>query len=332
MKRRGISWILIGIGSVICWFLLVIAVPAWLRGPCSSETFCLGITASEQSLRQAILVSLGGLIACVTLWFTYRSHQLKQDEDWTKRYNEALAHIGSTHESVRIGGFYALERIGVDSERDRWRVMQVIASFLRHPTGLATPSEENAPKHTMSPVVDAAAGVLATLARVGPPEGVLNLSNAQLPNANFRRVDLTGASFVGANLYGIRLSQSTLKKADFSDANLGAAHLNHAVLAWATFHGSQLVHAQFKKADLRRARFGGADVNKTDFWSAALDGALFINKRVKNSSAQNATWKGFSVARSWDSETVWPATVDPSHNEKNADPLAKNKGPSPYDR
>ena len=62
----------------------------------------------------------------------------------------------------------------------------------------------------------------------------LNLSNADLSNADLRWADLRGADLSNANLRGADLSNANLRWADLSNANLRWANLRGADLRWAS--------------------------------------------------------------------------------------------------
>jgi hypothetical protein len=57
----------------------------------------------------AFLVTIG---AAGTLWFTARSFTLNREGHVTDRYTKAVSQLGDESSPVRVGGVYALERIG----------------------------------------------------------------------------------------------------------------------------------------------------------------------------------------------------------------------------
>lgn len=109
--------------------------------------------------------------------------------------------------------------------------------------------------------------------------------------ANFRQLDLFGASlpaslledarcsdanFSGADLSGAKLAGASLKYANFTGANLQGADLRNANLIFANFEGANLTQAQFRGADLLNAHFQDATLSWYDFtllselvWQAA---------------------------------------------------------------
>ncbi len=83
---------------------------------------------------------------------------------------------------------------------------------------------------------------------IGPPNEVIDLSNADLSNAD-------------------------LSNADLSNAVMFSANLNHAQLSGAAFTGTSLSDAILTDADLSNARLGGAILSTADLTNADLAGA-----------------------------------------------------------
>lgn len=241
-----------------------------------------------------MLWSLGGIIATVSLWFTYQKHRLEQDADWTRRYAEAVAQIGDENESVRIGGLYALGRIAEDAPRDRSMIMRVLASFIRNPPAeeLTSPAEERKP---ITPAVTAAVEVLSELTKLQPPPRGLNLSRANLRNANMS----------GANLTAVNLTEATLRNAT----------LIGTVLKDADMYRANLEHTMLKGADMRGVMLQGSDLSHAIFYRTRLEGVRFFRGN-KQASAKGWTAKSLESAGSWDEKTVWPQGHLPSETSK----------------
>lgn len=81
--------------------------------------------------RRTVIALLAGLGAAVSLWYTHRRHQLEQDRNRTDRFNTAVEHLGHDKAAVRLGGIYALERVGIDSKRDAAAVVQILSTLVR---------------------------------------------------------------------------------------------------------------------------------------------------------------------------------------------------------
>jgi uncharacterized protein YjbI with pentapeptide repeats len=85
----------------------------------------------------------------------------------------------------------------------------------------------------------------------------LDLSGANLREANLHWADLSGAI-----LYHASLSQADLRRADLTRANLGGANLGEANLRWANLTRANLGEAYLCVANLTRANLGEADFSR----------------------------------------------------------------------
>jgi len=140
-----------------------------------------------------IVVGTGG-----TLWFTGWTYQLNRDGAVTERYTKAVGQLGDASSAVRVGGIYALERIGNDSDRDRGTILYVLGAFVRERS--RTPRERDgvAPE-------DVLAGVRVAGRLLRRSEVVFDLRGADLRNVDLsklprHRVRLDGADTTGAVL------------------------------------------------------------------------------------------------------------------------------------
>lgn len=95
------------------------------------------------SARQGVLLLGGGVLAGLTLLFTWRRDTLSRDANFTDRYTEAIAQLGNESVAIRLGGVYALERIARDSIRDRGTILDVLAAYLRHHSPLPASTSDD---------------------------------------------------------------------------------------------------------------------------------------------------------------------------------------------
>ncbi|MDD1742684.1 MAG: pentapeptide repeat-containing protein [Methanotrichaceae archaeon] len=96
----------------------------------------------------------------------------------------------------------------------------------------------------------------------------IDLSGANLSNANLRRADLSNA-----NLRRADLSNANLSEAYLSGVHLGEAYLRKANLSWADLRGAYLIGADLREASLSVARLNGADLRRAYLIGAHLMGA-----------------------------------------------------------
>src|SRR5262249_27298720 len=87
--------------------------------------------------------------------------------------------------------------------------------------------------------------------------------NCSLPNAPFKRKDLSGADLTGAKMTAAVMHRARLLRTIFTDADLTNANLNK----------TDLKGASLARAKLDEAMFYESDASGSDFTGAALAGA-----------------------------------------------------------
>lgn len=127
-----VVWLAALVLALLVLALLVIwIVPAWLtRHPSNGLTAAERLKATNDARGPlvALLVAFG---AGGTLVFTARTFTLNREGHVTDRYSKAVGQLGDDEPSVRIGGVYALERIGVDSAKDATTIIYVLGALVR---------------------------------------------------------------------------------------------------------------------------------------------------------------------------------------------------------
>ena len=114
----------------------------------------------------------------------------------------------------------------------------------------------------------------------------LVLDNMDLSGINFRRANLTGASFQGTRFWGTGndtyLGTFDDWVADFSDASLKEANLTGAILNNVSMENTNLIHAILDRANLSQVRLT----------SANLSSAKLIGANLQQASLENASLTG----------------------------------------
>jgi uncharacterized protein YjbI with pentapeptide repeats/cytoskeletal protein CcmA (bactofilin family) len=110
-----------------------------------------------------------------------------------------------------------------------------------------------------------------------------NLDGAQLRGATFKNVSLRNASLVGADLRDADLDNADLEGANLEGANLSAANLNRANLQRAN-----LSTANLSGARLRYAQLDGATLRLTDLTSAAISYAELVACNLQGAALRKA--------------------------------------------
>jgi hypothetical protein len=114
------------LGVLVLW-----SVPSLLaRHPSQGMSAVQRLTAVN-AIRTATVTFVVAVGAAVTVWFTAGSYALSREGQVTDRYTGAISQLGSRSTYVRVGGIYALERIGHDSRKDRRTIIYVLGAFVR---------------------------------------------------------------------------------------------------------------------------------------------------------------------------------------------------------
>ena len=201
--------------------------------------------------------------------------ELKNSEDAnvTERFTSALEQLANENENVQIGGIYALERIGHDSERERKTIVSILRSNLLRTDPITTGAKSGQLVRTK----DVQAALTIAIIRLRHPgerdelESLLSddmileaadLSNTYAVEGSFDRMYLIQTSFRGGDYRRASFRSAILYRADFREANLERAY----------FRKADLEGAIFRKSDVRGARFVGAQLSGADFRLAMLDG------------------------------------------------------------
>jgi hypothetical protein len=96
-----------------------------LRGVLSAQVRIQLQQAQSQlanDARSSILQALGGLLVVAGATATWRQVYISREGQITERFTRAVDQLGSRNADVRIGGIYALERIGRSSRsQPDWR-------------------------------------------------------------------------------------------------------------------------------------------------------------------------------------------------------------------
>lgn len=138
----------------------------------------------------AFLITIG---AAGTLWFTGETYRLNREGHVTDRYTKAVGQLGDGSAPVRIGGVYALERIGNDSPKDTTTIVYVLGAFIRE-------RSHDTRERPDVPAEDVRAG-LRVVGRLLPKTSVqLDLRGADLRNTNLADMPANRVILDGANV------------------------------------------------------------------------------------------------------------------------------------
>jgi hypothetical protein len=229
------------------------------------------LITAENNARATFAQVLGGLALLFGLYLTYRNVKIAhknvevaEEGKLTDRFSKAVELLGSDKLDVRLGGIYALERIGRDSQRDSWTMVEVLTAFVRERAAEMIGKEHYASNVTIgTPPQDIQAAVTV----IGRRSWINQESYYQI-------VDLTDVS-----LEGMQFLRSDFRKVRFAFSN---------------FRDAFLVEGTFAEADFRAANFQVSLILGTNFSDATFDDANLCGVNLQN--AKGLTWKQLSTA------------------------------------
>jgi len=308
--------VVVGGGVLALWLL-----NAWAarhQGGMSAEA---AATLRLDAIKTALTVA-AGLGAGVTLVVALRRQSVSergqrhieedsQEQRITTLYVAAVEQLGSDKAAVRLGGLYALKRLGQDNPKLRQTVIDVICAYLRMPyTPPAEVLRDNAqhsphalgkddpdPDPDEQPTRRQELQVRLTAQRLlRDHTRAVRLGDEPSTLWRGQRNELMSLDLTGAVLVSFDLTFCDVEKASFGSAQLhGGAALNGA-----EFHnGASLDSVQFYGyASLRAAQFHeGASLSEAQFHEVAElseakfnKGVVLINARATEQATLPPMW------------------------------------------
>jgi hypothetical protein len=307
--QRQRMWLILALplAAVIIYLLIWYGPDVLARhdvGNVTGPLRALRLQQARDAARGRLLTLGAGLFAAGALYFTGRNFrvarqtlEVTEQGQVTDRYTKAIEQLGSEKLDVRIGGIYALERIGHDSARDHPTVMEVLSEFIRaHSREPLTPG--GTPEGKTRRDVQAAVAVIGRRTaerdiRVFDLHGVF-LAEAILDNANITSRGSEQDSVKNANpsayLGGVDFSRATLKDANLVGASLVDAKFIGANLTRAKLTDADLTDADLTPADPTGPNFIRADLTGADLTGADLTGAKLTYAKLTGTDLTGAVW------------------------------------------
>ena len=316
-RQNGVAIALALVVLLLAAFSVVLIIYHWdwLRAGADEQE------SRGATLRNVGLLMAGGLALIFALWRSWvgeRQTAAAQRQAATAqvqaataqeslrhdRYQRGAEMLGSSVLSVRLGGIYALKRLGLEHPVDyHLQVMELLCAFVRNPTDKEEPRDwqhlETLRHAGPAPKLREDLQAIMTAMAARPETGLalesenafrLNLRGAYLPGlqlapgTNLAGADLTDAVLVHSRLLGADVSRAILdganmSRVNFIEANLSASRLLGAKFFWAIGQGANFSGAQisgkYLNASLLSANFSNAHISGGSDFSAA--GMKYVN-------------------------------------------------------
>ena len=265
----------------------------------------IGERQANAAQRQAEITRSQVEIAQSQIEIARSQAQTAQQSLLNERYQRGAEMLGSSVLSVRMGGIYALQRLG-EEHPDEYhiQIMRLFCAFVRNPTG-----SEGVPHKQYSEDEPGAFPILredvqVVMTAIGSRSQIgLDLEKSM---ANFK-LELDGADLGGANLYhanlaggnlsGVNLVHSGLRNSDLSRANLAGATLRRAYMATANLSGANMPDTNLSYATADFANLSGvhldrADLSRANLEDADLSGAVIGAVNLAGANLQDTNLSG----------------------------------------
>ncbi|MBG6136343.1 pentapeptide repeat-containing protein [Longispora fulva] len=293
MRQISAWWMVAGIVAVTAtmWITTALLLQQAAAAGSSADRASARIEAVRTGLTAA-----GGVGAATALLLAFRR---QKHQEWvaagvdydaaekriTELYVKSIEQLGSAMAPVRLGGFYALERLAQNNPEHRQTITDVICAYLRMPytpPGIATDSAVSsevpagvAPPTTVEPgnrksreelqVRLAAQRILTGHLRDDRPDGGVFPPNAeQYPRYWNVQLDLTAATLVDLDLSRCHLRKATFDSAAFHGGSTfnGTLFAGRTGFNAATFTGDVTFAGAYftDDIDLRSATFYTNDI------------------------------------------------------------------------
>jgi hypothetical protein len=181
------------VGALVLWVVPVVLT----RHPSRDMTAAERLKAAND-VRAPLVAFLVAVGAAGTVWFTARTYALNREGQVTDRYTKAVGQLGADSSPVRVGGVYALERIGNDSDKDRTTIIYVLGAFIRERSKVRRERQDDPPE-------DVKAGLRVAGRLLPMSKARLNLRDADLRSTDLSDLPKGQVMLEGANLEGAKL-------------------------------------------------------------------------------------------------------------------------------
>lgn len=243
MRRRVLIAVVLTIASAACVVLLVWLLPSWLtRYPRVGGIDRHTAIANTRNGLVALVVATG---AVGSLAYTVRTYRLTRRGQISDRYTKAIEQLDNQHESICIGGIFALEQVVRESEVYRQTVLSVLNAYIRDRRPASSPPGAGPIEEPPHDVVIA----LQVMERLQ--------TTPRTPELDFRRTNLAHTDLSTMSLVDVQFAGADLRNAELNGADLRGADLRGAALAGARFYRADLKDAQVHRDQLEEGQLAG---------------------------------------------------------------------------
>ena len=261
----------------------------------------------------------------------------------TERFKNAIEHLGSDSESIRMGGIYGLYHVARESSEYADTVLKILCAHAKLIMAKPGYAEKNPLPNEIATILDVLFPVTSNenqnveilFKKVNASnwdlhcadvssrnmkhiDGVgVNLSQAKLSNANLSsaylpKINLLKAFLMEANLSRAFMPQANLEETNLSGANLSGTNLRAASLFGATLSAANLSEANLYDAHLPMAVLVGANLHRANLSAASMIKANLSRTNLDgaNMSATLMSEAKVTAEQLLETQTLYGATLD----------------------
>ena len=210
-----------------------------------------------------------------------KANQNTEQGQRQERLKNAIEHLGSSSDSVRLGGIYELFHLAEDTIEWRQTILDILCAHIRRTTS----EEDYQDKHQREPSEEIQS-MLTLLFVQG--QTVFKGCQANLVGAWLNGSDLRSAQLQCAKLDNTYLQGAHLEDAQLQGATLNSAKLQFAWLSNASLQGADVCSASLQLAQLEGAQLQGAFLIGTNFQAANLAEAKLQGSILSHAMLQSA--------------------------------------------
>ncbi|NEB76515.1 pentapeptide repeat-containing protein [Streptomyces sp. SID14478] len=338
-RKRHPRWAwTVAMAGTAAFIVLLIWGPWWIEGHHLKEDGKLVSSAGiiVTGFRTMLIAVAAGGLTAASLYYTREKHRLEREQfqhaqdqfaenqkqfettlretqqreaeqsalaregQVTGRYVEAIKLLGSTDSiTQRLGAIYSLERIMLDSDRDRRAIADVLAAFIRSQAPRSEGAMGREKLDVKAALVVLGRNSVAGVAMGNPKR--LDLSQTDLRGYHLHRVEFGPVNFDLTDFDGADLSHAT-----FVGVSLRACMFRETVMRSTGLAGTELDRADFTGADLTGADLSGTQLSRAIFTDAVTEDTKLHSAKLRTSRG----WQRVQVDSSrYDAATEFPPDI-----------------------
>lgn len=219
-------------------------------------------------------------------------HGLRQE-----RLKNAIEHLASPSESLRLGSTYELFHLAQDTESMRQTILDILCAHIRRTTREENYQEkyQQGPSEEMQDLLK-----LLFVQEHDVFTGLrINLRASWLNGADLRTARLKGADLREAKLDEATFNDASLEKADFTESHLKGASLHRAGLREADLFMAHMQGAEFLVAQMQGANIQYGNLTAAAFTYANMQGAFLAGATMYGAVLVGTRMEGANLSRTY---------------------------------